>query len=768
MRPFVKRHRVRARMFPLRTLLAPLCLWMMIGIGAFVLYAAFYNPDFNNPSHVISVPIEEQTKIKIIENSKYKNNTGGARTPPTIVTPVAPPTAPIVKVNKPRLPKAPPTPNYLSICTIFKDEAPYIDEWIHFHIVVGVERFYLYNHNSSDESVEVLQEYIDQGWVILRTALDLTINDKTMTQVNSFKDCLDRYGAETRWMMFIDMDEFAFSPSADSLQDILVDYEKYPGVVMRNVFFGSSGHVTSPQGLVIENYLYRASLTGKGLSKTDDVLYHVKSIVDPSRAKVCPFDYPGICSHYFCYEGLDTDYKPSNPSSSTEFLYPVNEQFQRIVTPSAKGLPYIERLRFNHYKGKSYEDYTLGKMRKGTVQGKDGDMKFMKWGNIWRQVDINDVKDDAILRFVPQVRYNMGLAALETPVPPILNSLPSTNTVFFISGLKSRITRKPVHPNERLTALVLSPPGSAGQFIADMLEKMGSNTLQNPVIINNLLKELTLQQVSDPNQLSLGFDISTLSSYQRKSFFEIGTAILEKVHFLPKQEFGHLLPPLPEVEIPEPLPLIGYVYDNRLPVFTPLWRDLVSEEKSICIIVNTDPRMLAAHYKNGYPNIPVKSPSQPTDLIMSWEKHSIAAMKGCQDLPIIMVREEELINDPYSALLRLHRDLVVLIAEGSVRRLGMIALSYDQVTQLTIDWCDSHASLGLPFCNYVRVKRPEEVMKYGEEDYPFKEIELADVEEFARNLFDDINYGIAFNEDYGDYDSPTIVHNEKRLTLSWL
>ena len=34
---------------------------------------------------------------------------------------------------------------YLSICAVYRDEGPYLREWIEFHRLVGVERFYLYD-----------------------------------------------------------------------------------------------------------------------------------------------------------------------------------------------------------------------------------------------------------------------------------------------------------------------------------------------------------------------------------------------------------------------------------------------------------------------------------------------------------------------------------------------------------------------------------------------------------------------------------------------
>ena len=33
----------------------------------------------------------------------------------------------------------------VAVCTIFKNEAPYLKEWIEFNLIAGIEHFYLYN-----------------------------------------------------------------------------------------------------------------------------------------------------------------------------------------------------------------------------------------------------------------------------------------------------------------------------------------------------------------------------------------------------------------------------------------------------------------------------------------------------------------------------------------------------------------------------------------------------------------------------------------------
>lgn len=56
----------------------------------------------------------------------------------------------------------------LSICAIFRDEAPYLKEWIEFHRMLGVQHFYLCSHNSIDNYKDVLKPYIRKGIVELK------------------------------------------------------------------------------------------------------------------------------------------------------------------------------------------------------------------------------------------------------------------------------------------------------------------------------------------------------------------------------------------------------------------------------------------------------------------------------------------------------------------------------------------------------------------------------------------------------------------------
>jgi hypothetical protein len=126
---------------------------------------------------------------------------------------------------------------YLSVCAIYKNEAHYLREWIEFHRLVGVERFFLYDNGSTDNHLDVLAPYIEDGAVTVRKWFV-----PEQAQNAAYDDCLRRRLRElirpedsrdltdSRWIAFIDIDEFLFSPSGRPLPEILRDFEPYPGV----------------------------------------------------------------------------------------------------------------------------------------------------------------------------------------------------------------------------------------------------------------------------------------------------------------------------------------------------------------------------------------------------------------------------------------------------------------------------------------------------------------------------------------------------------
>ena len=160
---------------------------------------------------------------------------------------------------------------YLAICAVYRDEGPYLREWIEFHRLVGVERFFLYNNRSTDDHREVLAPYVEEGVVAVTTGRCGPARSP------AYDECLERPRDEARWIAFIDLDEFLFSPTGEPVAEIL---RRVTSVARGRAQLGglrTSGHSTKPPGLVIESYTRAPATPGS--------TRHIKSIVDPVQSR---------------------------------------------------------------------------------------------------------------------------------------------------------------------------------------------------------------------------------------------------------------------------------------------------------------------------------------------------------------------------------------------------------------------------------------------------------------------------------------------------
>lgn len=85
-----------------------------------------------------------------------------------------------------------------------KNEAPYIEEWIEFHIKQGVSHFIIYDNESTDNFYEVLKPYINSGIVTYKIVKGL------FRQVDIYNTAFMNYRDKFRYMAFLDTDEFMF------------------------------------------------------------------------------------------------------------------------------------------------------------------------------------------------------------------------------------------------------------------------------------------------------------------------------------------------------------------------------------------------------------------------------------------------------------------------------------------------------------------------------------------------------------------------------
>lgn len=212
-----------------------------------------------------------------------------------------------------------------------KNEARYIPEWIEFHLLQGYDHFILYDNKSTDKTLEVARPYLDAG------LLEIRYYPPTLTTSKNFwlaQECCSEQRGKSKWIDFRSLDERTFCPTGQLIPDFLKDYEQFGGVAVAWEEFAFNGHVTRPEGLLIENYTQTAK----------DLGHHIKTIVQPDYAVV----FAGN-PHNFVYQGG---------------RYTVNENGTRVEGAHVPQDYSFKKIKVHHYNTLSEEEFNI-KMNKG-------------------------------------------------------------------------------------------------------------------------------------------------------------------------------------------------------------------------------------------------------------------------------------------------------------------------------------------------------------------------------------------------------------------
>lgn len=139
---------------------------------------------------------------------------------------------------------------FFSVGAMFKNESHCIKEWIEHYLNQGADHFYLVNDSSTDNTVEILQPYIEQGLITLYNSdLPIILGRQRNTYNNFILPHLNN--KETKWLLICDLDEFVWSPVYKTLTVFLSHYvDTLAQVQIVPTIFGSNNLEKQPKSLV--------------------------------------------------------------------------------------------------------------------------------------------------------------------------------------------------------------------------------------------------------------------------------------------------------------------------------------------------------------------------------------------------------------------------------------------------------------------------------------------------------------------------------------
>ncbi|KAG2426920.1 hypothetical protein HXX76_012706 [Chlamydomonas incerta] len=141
-------------------------------------------------------------------------------------------------------------PGYLAACLLTRDGNHDIREWVEYHLFAGVDKIFVYDHNSSVPVIAEVSDYVASGkvqYTYLSSELPRLAGPEDFPngfQGRVFAECLEQARGYYKWMMFTDLDEvmYVMHPQyGNSIPAVLKQYEHAGAVLVHRRDVGSSG-----------------------------------------------------------------------------------------------------------------------------------------------------------------------------------------------------------------------------------------------------------------------------------------------------------------------------------------------------------------------------------------------------------------------------------------------------------------------------------------------------------------------------------------------
>lgn len=208
----------------------------------------------------------------------------------------------------------------LALHCMFRNEAPYLAEWLDYHFALGVDYIYLTNDQSEDHYAAVLAPYREKGLLECSDARrDLDFYQREQYHKNQV---LAQAQSRFQWVGFLDSDEFLAPEPGLELKAALEQYRRGSGVVLNWFIYGTAHCEELAPGQSLLATMNRRFPDGHREHEA------VKSIVQT-----------GYGQRFFNHNPHYPQYLPWRP------LLRVNGQRFRPAEPQILGAP----LRINHY-----------------------------------------------------------------------------------------------------------------------------------------------------------------------------------------------------------------------------------------------------------------------------------------------------------------------------------------------------------------------------------------------------------------------------------
>lgn len=164
------------------------------------------------------------------------------------------------------------------IVAIVKDEDKFLDEWLIYHKLIGIDHFIIYD-DSQDSSLDAfLIPHLD--FITIIPWWKLRDRQQRGNQIKAYNHALNNYLDSFEWVIFLDADEFIVLNEHSKVIDLLSHFKEYNAVSLNWLIFGHNGHYDEPSRLVTTSFIRRMENPSEEV-KTFSRTYAIKEILHP-------------------------------------------------------------------------------------------------------------------------------------------------------------------------------------------------------------------------------------------------------------------------------------------------------------------------------------------------------------------------------------------------------------------------------------------------------------------------------------------------------
>ena len=253
---------------------------------------------------------------------------------------------------------------YLSVMAIFKNETMNLKVWLDHYLWQGVEHFYLIDNGSTDNPLNILQSYIDQGLVSYH------YKPEKHCQVDHYRNVYDAENIKekTTWLCICDLDEFFFGTEKKLTSTLLKSFNKFDVIYKNSHFYGSDNLIQHPKD-IRASIIHRQEELGSGMK-------------------------------YF--------FKPTAINNSSEiwihWLVESGTTCKKVLNTETFD---NEKIRLNHYNIQSLEYFTKVKMTRGDVNVPNNEYgRNIECFENYQRLSI--IKDDILKQLIEHNIYELN------------------------------------------------------------------------------------------------------------------------------------------------------------------------------------------------------------------------------------------------------------------------------------------------------------------------------------------------------------------------